>query len=211
MLASAAALVGPSAHALDQLHTFNFSQIGFSEGATVTGRFTGVDLDGNGILVHFPGQVVPQPIDLLELTDFSMQFSGNSLAPAFELTLDDLFGFVYQLGTSGIGDDPANDPNFGDIMEGIGAIGANYFYTSGQGPNGIIGGYVGGEITLDDLLNVDELALDSSPNLVLVAAVPEPATCAMLVGAALAMLGCRRAHAAVAGMKAASRFAASRG
>jgi hypothetical protein len=196
MLASTVLLVGPSAHALDQPQTFTFSQNGYSEGATVTGRFTGVDLDGNGILVHFPGQVLPQPIEILELTEFSMHFSGNSLAPAFDLALDDLFGFVYQLGTSGIGDDPANDPNIGDLMEGIGVIGANYFYTSGQGPNGIIGGHVGGEITLDDLLNVDELALDSSPNLVLVAAVPEPATLGMLVGAALTLLSCGRAHAA---------------
>jgi hypothetical protein len=197
--AAALALIALSCHpayaTLNQPQSFTFSQGGYSEGATVSGAFTGADLDGNGILVHFPGQSAP-PVNIQELTAFSMHFSGNSLAPAFDLTLDDLFGFAYQLGTSGIGDDPANDPNFGDIMEGIGAIGANYFYTSGQGPNGIIGGYVGGEITFEDLLNVDELALDSSPNLALVAAVPEPTTLVMIAGAAMSMFGRRRACAA---------------
>jgi hypothetical protein len=180
-----------SAHAVqDQLHTFTFSQTGYADGASVTGRFAGVDLDGNGILVHFPGQIAP-PVNTLELTEFSMHFSGNSRAPAFDLTLDDLFGFVYQLGTSGIGDDPATDPDYGDFREGIGAIGANYFYTSGEGPNFVIGGYIGGEIEFEDLINVEEHALDSSPNLVLVAPVPEPSTMAMLIVAALSTL-CRR-------------------
>jgi hypothetical protein len=97
ILAAAFSYDNQPAHALqDQLHTFTFSQTGYAEGATVTGRFAGVDLDGNGILVHFPGQIAP-PINTLELTEFSMQFSGNSLAPEFDLTVDDLFGFVYQL------------------------------------------------------------------------------------------------------------------
>src|SRR5262245_63899173 len=80
-------------------------QDGYSQGATVTGSFIGADLDGNGILVHFPLQGSPSPpIAFDELSAFSMHFSGNSLSPAFDLGFDDLFGFVYQLGTAGIGD-----------------------------------------------------------------------------------------------------------
>jgi hypothetical protein len=191
LLAVALSFVSRTAHALDQLHSFTFSQTGYAEGATVTGTFAGADLDGNGILVHFPDQSAP-PVNTAELTQFSMHFSGNSLAPAFDLTLADLFGFAYQLGTIGIGDDPATDPDFGDIREGIGAIGANYFYTSGQGPNFVIGGYVGGELAFEDLINVEDHALDSSPNLVLVAPVPEPSTMTILVAAALATFGRRR-------------------
>jgi hypothetical protein len=190
-LAVVALLRGTPAHAVDQSHSFTFSQTGYSEGATVTGSFAGVDLDGNGILVHFPVQE-GAPINVSELNAFSMHFSGNSRATAFDLALDDLLGFVYQLGTNGIGDDPANDPNVGNIQEGIGAVGANYFYTSGVGPNSVIGGYVGGELDFADLINVEDHALDSSPNLVLVAAVPEPSTTAMLLAAALAAFSRRR-------------------
>jgi hypothetical protein len=43
------------------------------------------------------------------------------------------------------------------------------------------------------LTNIEEHALDSSPNLVLVAPVPEPSTTAMLIAAALSTLGRRRA------------------
>ena len=191
MLAVALSFGSRPAHALDQLHSFTFSQTGYSEGATVTGAFAGIDLDGNGILVHFPES--GSRADQVQRADaFSMHFSGNSLAPAFDLALDDLFGFVYQLGTNGIGDDPATDPDFGDIQEGIGAIGTNYFFTSGLGPNFVIGGYVGGEIEFEDLINVEDHALDSSPNLVLVAPVPEPPTIACLLAAAMATISLRR-------------------
>ena len=54
MLAVALSFDSRPARALDQLHSFTFSQTGYSEGATVTGAFAGIDLDGNGILVHFP-------------------------------------------------------------------------------------------------------------------------------------------------------------
>ena len=103
-----------------------------------------------------------------------MHFSGNSLSPAFDLTLNELFGFVYEIGTAGIGDDPAFDPTLNqNLIEGIGAIGPVRFYTSGLGPNGFIGGVVGGQLTNPG--GPTENALDSSPNLVLVNLVPEPA------------------------------------
>ena len=166
---------------------YAFFQDGYSEGATVTGAFSGVDLDGNGILVHFPlrGEGVP-PIEHLELTSWSMHFSGNTLSPAFDLTLSDLFGFVYEIGTSGLGDDPAFDPTINEnLTEGIGAIGSAHFYTSGLGPNSFIGGYVGGPIDFPELNNLEDEALDSSPNLVRVSVVPEPACISLLIVAGL--------------------------
>jgi hypothetical protein len=165
---------------------FTFSQDGYSEGATVTGAFSGVDLDGNGILVHFPANGGGPPIQHLELTSWSMHFSGNILSPAFDLTLSDLFGFVYQLGANGLGDDPAFDPTLNqNLIEGIGAIGADHFYTSGLGPNNFVGGYVGGHIDFNGFNNLDDQALYSSANLVLVTPVPEPAGVSLLMAAGL--------------------------
>ena len=93
---------------------------------------------------------------------------------------------VSYIDSSGIGDDPAPDPNAGDIIEGIAAVGADFFYTSGLGPNSMIGGHVGGEIELNDLLEIAEHALDSSDLLVLVTLVPEPSTLTMLLAGILA-------------------------
>jgi hypothetical protein len=174
---------------------YSFIQEGYSEGATVTGNFTGADLDGNGILVHFPlADDGPDfPIEHLELSAFSMHFSGNSLSPAFDLGLDELFGFVFQLGTAGIGDDPAFDPTLNaNLTEGIGAIGTMRFYTSGLGPNGFIGGYVGGHIELGGPLNLEDAALDSSPNLVRVTPVPEPSAGVITMVAGLILATVRR-------------------
>jgi hypothetical protein len=183
-----------TAFALDPVEPrYTLFQDGYSEGATVTCAFTGSDLDGNGLLVHFPllGGPPDPPIEHLELTSFSVHFSGNSLSPAFDLGLGDLYGFVYQLGTDGIGDDPAYDPTLDqNLIEGIGAIGAVRFYTSGLGPNGFIGGYVGGQITNPS--NLEENALDSSQQLVRVTLVPEPVTAVMLFVVALLVGASRR-------------------
>lgn len=165
---------------------FTFQQDGYFDGAAVTGAFSGIDLDGNGILVHFPipdGEPEVFPIEHLELTDFSMHFSGNTRLEAFDLNLDDLFGFVFEIDTHDIGDDPAFDPILNDdLIEGIGTIGDAYFYTSGLGPNGVIGGFVGGQI--DNPGQADGETLDTSPNLVLVTEVPEPAAAGLLIVAA---------------------------
>jgi hypothetical protein len=124
-----------------------------------------------------------------------MHFSGNALSPAFDLTLSELFGFVYEIGTSGIGDDPAFDPTIGqNLTEGIGAIGAAHFYSSGLGPNSFIGGYVGGEIDINDAGNLEDHALDSSPNLALVSVVPEPACISLLIFAGLLFADVARAN-----------------
>jgi len=178
------------------LLSYSFAQDGYSEGAKVTGTFSGIDLDGNGLLVHFPPAGGP-PIEHLELTSFSMHFSGNSHSPAFDLSLGELYGFVYQLGTSGIGDDPAFDPTLNqNLIEGIGAIGAAHFYTSGLGPNGFVGGYVGGHLDLNLPNTPASQALDSSTHLALVTPVSEPAGIGMFVAASLALAAGRRGGSA---------------
>jgi hypothetical protein len=175
--------------------SYVFSQDGYAAGATVSGSFSGVDLDGNGILVHFPsrGGGTPPPIQIRELTSWSMHFSGNSLAQPFDLSLSELFGFVYEIGTRGIGDDPAFDPTINEnLIEGVGAFSAAHFYTSGLGPNSFIGGYVGGEIDFEDFNNLEDHALDSTQSLLLVTLVPEPGAISLLIPAALLLARARR-------------------
>jgi hypothetical protein len=186
---SRAVAIGPVAQ------RYAIFQDGYSEGAVVTGSFTGADLDGNGILVHFPLQddLPTPPIAFEELTAFSMRFSGNSLSPAFDLGFSELFGFVYQLGTDGIGDDPAYDPTLNtNLIEGIGAIGTMRFFTSGLGPNGFICGYVGGHIELAGPVDPEDAALDSSQHLVRVALVPEPSLGVIAIVSAMIMATVRR-------------------
>jgi hypothetical protein len=182
----------PASATTDNL-VFTFVQAGYAEGATVTGSFSGVDLDGNGLLVHFPAFGVAPPIEHLELSSWSMHFSGNSLSPAFDLTLANLYGFVYEIGSAGVGDDPAFDPTLNqNLIEGVGAIGADHFYASGNGPTGMVGGLVGGEIDFNQTGNLASHALDSSPNLLLVTPVPEAASFRLMSATAVALIGFRR-------------------
>lgn len=74
---------------------YNFSQAGFDEGASVTGMFTGEDLNGDGQLSNFDPDNFN--IDTGEITDFIMDFSGNSLVSPFSLGFADLHGFAYDL------------------------------------------------------------------------------------------------------------------
>ena len=107
--------------------SFNFSQAGFEEGASVTGMFSGDDLDADGQLSSFDG----------EITDFMMEWSGNSLAASFTAGIDSLFGLVYDLDNGPLGDGLALD------IEGIGVVNSFFFgldYAAGPGPIGICDG-----------------------------------------------------------------------
>ncbi len=66
---------------------YNFSQNGFDEAAILTGMFEADDLDGDGILTDLDGII----------TTFSVEFSGNSIVPAFILdSTDDFSKFEVQ-------------------------------------------------------------------------------------------------------------------
>jgi hypothetical protein len=98
--------------------TFSFTEVGFTGGAQVTGTFAGSDLNNDGELSSFGGEV----------TGFTMNFSGNSLVSAFSLGLPDLFGLVYDLNGGPLGDGVLLG------MEGIGAVSLGGAYIMGPGP-----------------------------------------------------------------------------
>ncbi|WP_287688735.1 MULTISPECIES: PEP-CTERM sorting domain-containing protein [unclassified Microcystis] len=135
--------------------SFNFFQGGYSEGATVTGMFTGEDLDNDGLIDSFSGEV----------TDYMMSFSGNSLVPAFSHGLPDFYGLVYVLGS-----DIGNFFFFDGIASNdsatfYGASGGTELYPvdpSLQFPGGKVGTFAG--------------ALDTTTEFVTVNTVPEPST-----------------------------------
>tara|TARA_R110002049_G_scaffold309268_1_gene519506 strand:+ start:7475 stop:8026 length:552 start_codon:yes stop_codon:yes gene_type:complete len=146
---------------------FNFSQDGYEEGASVTGMFVGEDLDMNGQLSSFTG----------EITDFMMDFSGNSLVPAFSAGSADLFGLVYDLNEGPV----LGDGVLGDI-EGIGVtvIGNGFTFTAGAGPGPFPGGMISTFASASSTLNN---VIVTPKQLV----VPEPASLA--IWGAIALLG----------------------
>jgi hypothetical protein len=113
--------------------TFTFVQSGFTEGASVTGSFTGTDLNGNGLLEFFPFDPGP-----FEVTAFAASFSGNALVPAFALDFAGLDGLAY---------------DFDGDIGGDGLVGATYAnggWASGSGPGRLCDGVaVCGEVSFD--------------------------------------------------------------
>lgn len=83
----------------------HFTQSGFTGLGTVTGSFAGVDLDGDGWLNSFTG----------EITAFSMSYSGSIYVTAFSQTIGDFAsagavgGLIYRLGSPLVGDLLGND------------------------------------------------------------------------------------------------------
>ena len=129
--------------------TYTFCQGGYSEGAVLSGTFTGGDVDTvDGQIVYFGGGG--------ELTDFTATFSGNSLVGAVSFTFADLLGFVYD-------DDggPLGDGTTGDV-EGIAANNAGGDFIAGPGPNAICG------IGVDCASIGDSIGTDVSQELIVI-------------------------------------------
>ena len=115
-----------SAQAASVPVSFNFTQGGFEEGAMVTGMFSGEDLNMDGQLSSFDGEV----------TSFMLNFSGNNLVPAFSDFPP--FPFIPNLAY-----DLDDGPVLGDGMlgggdnEGIGVrVPSILSYEAGAGPLG---------------------------------------------------------------------------
>jgi hypothetical protein len=149
---------------------FDFVQNGFLGSGQITGAFSGVDLDGDGVLNSEEG----------EITSFALSFSGAEFIPAFTLALSDLTRLIYGIGNATLGGDPAND------QEGILAIGS-FTYAAGPGPvdfclDNAVCGLIFAEdapITSTGAITVSE-AVAPSP-------VPLPAPALLLVGGLAAM------------------------
>jgi len=159
------------------LISFDFSQGGFDEGAFITGSFSGNDLDNNGKLSTFTGEV----------SHLSVNFSGNSIVGAFSFSIPDFSnytglplptGLVYDLDGGLLGDNTSPIPT---DLEGIGANFGSLFYLTGPGPlrgspfipnNGVIGTFDGS--FFNPVIFSSELVT------VTPTAVPEPASLTLL-------------------------------
>ncbi len=137
-----AAALAQGGFALD----FSFTQSGFAEGALVTGQFSGVDTDGNGILSYNPSE------GFAEVSDFSLSFSGNALISAFSLDFSHLAQLVFFLDGDGIiGNDIGPDPIANPFdVEGIYASDGVFEYISGQGQLSIDGGMIFSDAGFDE-------------------------------------------------------------
>ena len=165
------ALVTATAPAHSAVVTLPFSQGGFAGGGQVTGFFTGEDLDEDGQISSFTGEV----------TDFSLAFSGNASVAAFTLDFEDLFGFVYDLGDPLLGNGRTGD------IEGILAENGDFSYQAGPEALLLSGACLNGA-TCGQVSQAGRSA--STTALVFVGetpAIPEPATWAsMILGFAIA-------------------------
>jgi len=148
------AFAAPAAHAT----VYTFSQGGYTGGGTISGTFTGSDLNADGQIVSFMGEV----------TAFSLSFSGDSIVASFTHGLPDLWGLVYYVGSGYIGD------NYAEGLASNWDSSVGFDYASGMGPTGGLGGRV-----------IDTATRATSSTQQLIAVVPEPGTYALFaLGAA---------------------------
>jgi len=157
--------------------SYNISQTGFAAGGSITGMFTGDDLNIDGIVGNYPGEV----------TAFMASWGGNATIGATSWTIGDLLGLVYELGTGDIGDD-------GSLLLGIeGLVTTNaegFTWDSGNGPGGF-GAFPGGGIQGPPQEPPTGPIITTSNLITVTSKVPEPATLA-LFGIGLAGLGFAR-------------------
>jgi hypothetical protein len=102
---------------------FDFSVGGWDGGGLVTGSFSGSDVDLNGQLSAFVG----------EITAFSASYSGGAVIGPLSWVFADLFGLVYDLNGGPLGD------GLTLAIEGIGATSGVAAFTIGPGPVAVCG------------------------------------------------------------------------
>ncbi|MFZ2971937.1 MAG: PEP-CTERM sorting domain-containing protein [Ferribacterium limneticum] len=139
---------------------YSFFQSGFSGGGVISGSFSGVDKDGDGLLSSFSNEIL----------DFTLTFSGDSIVGGFTHTYADMYGLVYTLGSPVLGNALLTE------MEGIASnwpsATSGFEYATGFGPTNGLGGYA------------KEIAtglISSTEHAVNVSAVPEPEAYSMLL------------------------------
>lgn len=161
-------LAAPASHAL----WLNFSQGGFDEGATISGYIVVNDEAPLGS-IEAGNPSIFTGLDLSEVTDFMVSFSGNSLVPAFTQTLADLDYLGILLGGTFIGDHAGE----GIATNALGSASQFDYYTGSA-----FGGF--GGAVMDH--NTGNISYSSD-----LAEIPEPASL-WLLGAGLAGLMARR-------------------
>lgn len=111
-----ASLVAVSATAMPV--GYDFYQGGYTGGAFLQGHFVGEDLDGNGQLSSFSG----------EISGFALSFNGRGGLASFTFSLEDLLGLVYDLDGGLLGD------GLSQHIEGLLAFDGDSLLAVGPGP-----------------------------------------------------------------------------
>jgi len=160
LVGTAILIAGPASATI-----YFFSGGGFSEGATITGAFQATDLNMNGQISSFDGEV----------TNFSATFSGNSVVGGpYDFVFSDLIGLVYNL-DGVLGDNTFGDGGFDDA-EGIFAGSDQAVFGVGDGPFNNCDGVT----PCAQIFNTD-FVQDFSVEAFSVAVVPEPATWGLMI------------------------------
>lgn len=172
-LAAAAMFFGNAAVAAPTV--YDFTQGGFTGGGVISGSFTGEDVDMNGEISAFDGEV----------TALTGMYSGGANVGAFSFDLADLFSLVWEL-------DAAIDDGMADAVEGIQVFVADFGYAAGPGPfvacDGVADcGQVQDFVTGGEDLSTEAVVIERS------AVIPLPAP-ALLLMSGLAALGVARAR-----------------
>lgn len=164
-LAAALALCSSvPAQAQDSPIAYHYTQVGFADGASVSGWFVGSDDDGDGMLYAS------------ELSDFAFSFSGNRAVPAFTMGMDNRAGLVFEVGSENLMHLHVTGPDDTRALE----------YDAFGWP----GYHIPGRVTsnLDGLISITWERLEVAS----MAPVPEPRTALLLTGGLLGLGGLAR-------------------
>lgn len=156
LLAANSAVAGPQ--------TYSLKQSGWSSGGEISGYFVGEDLNQNGFLELFNG----------EISAYNVSFTGNAYVPAFTHNLTDLQFFSYTIGSTGF---RPSVPLF--------SCGSGYFYDA---DDYLIGVCTNGVQDLQD-----SRMTWTGQNALVAAEVPEPSTASVMAfGLMAASMALRR-------------------